>query len=109
MFTTRFTRSFAGTTLVAGALGLAAIVGAGAASAAGDTDSAFVATLQQAGISGNAQAEISLGHAVCQALNQGHSAQEVVQAVAGATSLSPAGAKDFALISAAAYCPSYVS
>ena len=42
MFTTRCTRSFAGTALLAGGLGLAAFVGAGTAGAAGDTDTNLI-------------------------------------------------------------------
>ena len=52
MFTNRFTKSIAGTLLTAGTLGIAAIVGAGAANADA-VDDTFVASLAQAGIPAN--------------------------------------------------------
>jgi Protein of unknown function (DUF732) len=47
---------------------------------------------------------ISDAHAVCKALDQGHSGQEVIDAVAQSTGLSAKGAKIFA-VDASAYCP----
>ena len=106
MFTTRFTKSFAGTTLVAGVLGLAALVGAGTASAAGDTD--FIRELEQAGFSGKAQTAIGYGQAVCEALADGATETQVISALANKTGLSAQDAKIFAVIAAKNYCPQYV-
>lgn len=49
MFTSRFTKSIAGTALAAATLGMAAIVGAGTANA-DDVDDTYLASLAQAGI-----------------------------------------------------------
>ena len=52
---------------------------------------------------------VSDGHAVCKALDNGHSGQEVINAVAQSTGLSSKGAKTFAVDAASAYCPQYVT
>jgi hypothetical protein len=108
MFNTRFTKSLAGAALAAGAFGLAAVSSAATAGAVTASDSTFLANLQQAGISGDSSAELSLGHAVCQALQSGESPQNIVNDVAHATSLSAKGAHNFTLLAAQAYCPQYV-
>jgi hypothetical protein len=108
MFSTRFIKSLAGTALAAGAFGLASVLSAATAGAVTASDSTFLANLQQAGISGDSSAELSLGHAVCQALQSGESPNNVVNDVARETSLSAKGARNFALLSAQAYCPQYV-
>lgn len=109
MFTGRFTASVASTTLTAGALGLAALGFAGAAGAT-SVDDAFLAQLQADGITPpSAAVAIKDGHAVCKALDNGHSSQEVIGAVAQSTGLSNKGAKTFAVDAASAYCPQYVT
>jgi Protein of unknown function (DUF732) len=109
MFTRRFTASVARTTLTAGALGLAALGFAGTAGAS-SVDDDFLAQLQQDGIQPPTAARaISDAHAVCKALDAGHSPQEVISAVAQATGLSTKGAKTFSVDAAAAYCPQYVT
>jgi hypothetical protein len=109
MFVRRFTASVAGTTLTAAALGLAALGFAGTASAS-SVDDAFLAQLQADGITPPSAARaISDAHAVCRALDQGHSGQEVINAVAESTGLSAKGAKTFAVDAASAYCPQYVT
>lgn len=109
MFTRRFAASFAGTTLTAAALGLAALGMAGTA-AASSADDAFIAQIKADGISppSNARA-ISEGHAVCDALNQGQSSAQVYSGVAKRTGLSASGSKTFAVDAASAYCPQYVT
>ncbi len=109
MFTRRFTASIAGTTLSAAALGLAALGFAGAASAS-SVDDAFLAQLQTDGITPpSASVAVNDAHAVCNALDQGHSSREVINAVAQATGLSAKGANTFAVDAASAYCPQYVT
>jgi Protein of unknown function (DUF732) len=109
MFTRRFTASAARTTLTAAALGLAALGFAGTAGAS-SVDDTFLAQLQADGIVPPSPARaISDAHAVCKALDQGHSGQEVVAAVAKTTGLSPSGAKTFTVDAATAYCPQYVT
>jgi Protein of unknown function (DUF732) len=64
--------------LTAGTLGIAAIIGAGAANADA-ADDAFVASLAQAGIPQiKPELEITAGHAVCQNLNEGASPGQLV-------------------------------
>jgi hypothetical protein len=109
MFTGRFAASVARTTLTAAALGLAALGFAGTAGAS-SVDDDFLAQLQADGITPPSAARaISDGHAVCKALDNGHSAQEVIHAVAQSTGLSSKGAKTFAVDAASAYCPQYVT
>lgn len=109
MFTRRFTASVAGTTLTAAALGLAALGLAGTA-AAGSVDDAFLAQLAADGITPpSAAVAVKDGHAVCTALNAGHSSREVINAVAQTTGLSAKGANTFAVDAASAYCPQYVT
>lgn len=109
MSTRRFVASMAGTTLTAASLGLAALGFAGTASAS-STDDAFLAELHSHGITPPSAARaIKDAHAVCNALDEGHSAKAVVKAVAKATGLSAKGAKTFAVDAASAYCPQYVT
>jgi hypothetical protein len=109
MFTRRFTKSFARTTLAAAGIGMAAVIAASPASA-GSVDDAFLAQLEEDGIippsSGTA---IKDAKAVCNALDEGYSSQEVIDAVAEETGLSAKGAKTFAVDAASAYCPEYVT
>ncbi|POX92038.1 DUF732 domain-containing protein [Mycobacterium kansasii] len=109
MFTRRFAGSMAGAALTAATLGLAALGSAGAASA-NSVDDAFLAQLKADGITPPTAARaISEAHAVCTALDEGHSAKEVINAVAESTGLSAKGAKTFAIDAASAYCPQYVT
>ena len=109
MFTSRFTVAAARTALTAAALGLAALGFAGTAGAS-SVDDAFLAQLQADGIQPpTAERAVSDAHAVCKALDAGHSPQEVINAVAKATGLSSTSAKTFSVDAASAYCPQYVT
>ena len=108
MFTTRSIKSIARTALVAGGLGLAALVGAGAANAATAADQAFINALQGDGITAPTQDAINLGHQVCQSLDQGETEQQIVQAVEQHTGMDQDGSHTFAVDAAKAYCPQYV-
>ncbi|MBW0020211.1 MAG: DUF732 domain-containing protein [Mycobacterium sp.] len=109
MFTRRFTASFTGTALAAGALGLAALGLAGTAGAT-STDNAFLAQIQADGITPpSAASAIGEAHGVCTALDQGASPQAVYSAVAQTTGLSAKASKTFAVDAASAYCPQYVT
>lgn len=110
MFSRRFTRSLAGTTLTTAALGLAALGFAGTASATSPADAQFLAQIQADGITPPSDAAaISLAHNVCTSLDQGHTAQQVYAEVADSTGMSAKGAKIFAVDAAKAYCPQYVT
>jgi hypothetical protein len=109
MFTRRFNIALARTSLTAAALGLAALGFAGTAGAS-SVDDAFLAQLDADGIQPPTAARaINDAHAVCRALDAGHSPQEVISAVAQATGLSAKSAKTFSVDAASAYCPQYVT
>jgi Protein of unknown function (DUF732) len=112
MFTTRFTKSIAGTMLAAGTLGLAVMAGAGSADADTDTvDDTYVAALAQAGIPQiSPAAEISAGHAVCQNLDEGTTTPDRVIAAFAAKHVFATRQQDEAMVAASmtAYCPQYL-
>jgi hypothetical protein len=108
MFARRFTKSIAGMTMAAAALGMAAVIAASPASAS-KVDDAFVAQLEEDGITPpSAQRAIKDAKAVCAMLDDGYSADEVIDAVAESTGLDQDGANTFAVDAASAYCPEYV-
>jgi Protein of unknown function (DUF732) len=105
MFPRRFTASVIGTA----ALGLAALGLAGTAGAS-SVDDAFLAQLASDGITPpSATVAVKDAHAVCNALDHGHSSKEVINAVAQSTGLTAKGSKTFAVDAASAYCPQYVT
>ena len=107
---TRFTKSFAGTALTAGVLGLAALFTAGTAAAGSAADTAFLAQIAKDGIHPPSdEAAISLAHTVCSQLDSGASADSVVAKVTNVTGLSSKASNTFAVDAAQAYCPQYVS
>jgi len=107
---TRFTKSFVGTTFAAGAIALVALLSAGTASAASATDTAFLAQIAKDGIHPPSdEAAISLAHTVCSQLDSGASADSVVAKVTNVTGLSSKASNTFAVDAAQAYCPQYVS
>lgn len=109
MFTRRFTKSMAATTLAAATLGMAALIAAGTANA-GSTDDAFLAQLQHDGIlPPSAARALNDAQGVCNALAEGNSAQAVINAVAQTTGLDAQGANTFAVDAASAYCPRFVT
>lgn len=109
MFTRRFTTLAARTSLTTAALGLVAL-GLASTAGASSVDDTFLAQLQADGIQPPTAARaISDAHAVCKALDAGHSPKEVIGAVAQSTGLSAKGAKTFAVDAASAYCPQYVT
>jgi len=109
MFTNRFTKSIAGTVLAAGTLGIAAIVGAGAANADA-VDDTFVASLAQAGIPQiSPDLEITAGRAVCQNLDEGATPDQLVAAfVARKVFATKEQDKAMIVASMTAYCPQYL-
>jgi Protein of unknown function (DUF732) len=109
LFTNRLAKSIAGTVLAAGTLGIAAIVGAGAANADA-VDDTYVASLAQAGIPQiKPVLEISAGHAVCENLDEGATPDQLVAAFV-AKNVFATKQQDEAMIIASmtAYCPQYL-
>ncbi len=109
MFARRFTASIAGTALTAAALGLTVLGLAGTASAS-STDDVFLLQLAADGIQPpSPAAALSEAHAVCKALEQGYSTNQVIGAVAESTRPDTKSANTFAVDAAKAYCPQYVT
>jgi hypothetical protein len=109
MFTNRFTKSIAGTVLAAGTLGIAVIVGAGAANADA-VDDIYLASLAQAGIPQIApDRAIAAGHAVCLTLDAGSTPDELIAEFVR-KKVFATNEQNEAMIFAAvtAYCPQYV-
>jgi hypothetical protein len=109
MFTSRFTKSIAGTVLAAGTLSIAAIVGAGAASADA-VDDTYLTSLAQAGIPQIApDRAILAGHAVCQNLDEGATPDQLIAAfVAKNVFATPQQDEAMIVASMTAYCPQYL-
>jgi hypothetical protein len=109
MFTNRFTRSLAGTVLAAGTLGVAAIIGAGAATADAVDDN-YIASLNQAGIPQIApDRAILAGHAVCQNLDEGATPRQLIAAfVAKNVFATPQQDEAMIVASITAYCPHHL-
>lgn len=101
-------KSFTTTAVAAGALGLAALIGAGAANA-GSVDNKFLDSLEKDGISvTDPAATVEYAQEVCAALDRGGSAEDVIAAVENDTGLSHKNAIKFTIDAAKAYCPEYV-
>jgi hypothetical protein len=104
----RFTKSVAGTALAAGALGVAALVAAGTASAS-SADTAFIDALTKAGIQvQDTQETVKTAHGVCNALDQGASAREIAHALGYKGEMNTKQVKVFLVDSVQAYCPEYL-
>jgi hypothetical protein len=105
---TRFTKSVARTALAAGALGIAALVAAGTASA-NSADTAFIDALTKAGIQVNdTQEAVKTAHGVCNALDQGASGREIAHALGYQGEMNSKQIKVFMLDSVQAYCPEFL-
>jgi hypothetical protein len=103
-------KSIVGTALAAGALGIATLVGAGAATA-DSVDDSFVASLAQAGIPQiKPELEIAAGRAVCQNLSEGATPGQLVAAF-DAKKVFATRQQNEAMITASmtAYCPEFIS
>jgi Protein of unknown function (DUF732) len=109
MFISQPLKPVVGTAIAAAALGLATLLGAGAAHA-GTPDDQFLAALHQQGIGfGSPQSAIGVAHHVCDALGQGMEPSQISQQLA---SHNPQIDRQTALLitvdSAQSYCPQYV-
>jgi hypothetical protein len=102
----RFTK-FAGTVACAAALGLAALGGAGVASAI-SADNAYLNDLSSAGIDVKSpQAAIALGHTICSQLKSGINPVAILSDIAEAGELSDYQAGAIVAAAAGVYCPQY--
>ena len=89
MFATHRLTKFAGTALVAGALGLAAVATAGTAGALSSADDTFLTEISAEGISYDSpKAAISAAHDVCFALDEGADPVDLGMEILEATDLT---------------------
>jgi len=108
MFATARLTKFAGTALVAGALGLAAVATAGTAGAVSSTDNTFLTEISAEGISYDSpKAAIQNAHAVCSALDDGADPVDVGQDILDNTDLTTHQAAAFVVTSVMTYCAEY--
>jgi uncharacterized protein DUF732 len=108
MFATHRLTKFAGTALVAGALGLAAVAAAGTAGAVSSTDDAFLTEITSEGISYDTpKAAISNAHYVCSALDDGADPVDLGTEILDNTDLSTHQAAVFLVTAVNVYCPEY--
>lgn len=108
MFASSRLTTFAGTALVAGALGLAAVATAGTASALRSTDDAFLTEISSEGITyDSAKAAVSNAHYVCSALDDGAKPVDLGQEILDNTDLTTHQAAVFVVASVNTYCPQY--
>jgi hypothetical protein len=110
MFAThRFTK-FAGTALVAGALGLAAVATAGTAGAISSTDDTFLREISAEGITYDSpRAAIVAAHHVCFAIEDGADPVDLGLEILENTDLTTDQAALFVVSSVGNYCPEYGS
>jgi hypothetical protein len=109
MFATHRLTTFAGTALVAGALGLVAVAAAGTAGAVSSTDDTFLREISAEDISYDTpKAAISNAHYVCSALDDGADPVDLGQEILDNTDLTTHQAAVFVVTSVDTYCPEYV-
>ena len=108
MFASHRITKFAGSALVAGALGLAAVATAGTAGALSSTDDAFLTEITNEGISYDTpKAAISNAYYVCNALDDGADPVDLGQEILDNTDLTTQQAAVFVVASVNIYCPEY--
>ena len=108
MFAPNRLAKFAGTALVAGVFGLAAVATAGAASAVSSTDNTFLTEISSEGISYDTpKAAIQNAHYVCSALEDGAKPVDLGQEILDHTDLTTHQAAAFVVLAVNAYCPEY--
>jgi len=108
MFASNRLTKFAGSALVAGAFGLAAVAGAGTAGAVSSTDDGFLTEISSEGISyDTAKAAIQNAHYVCSALDDGANPVDLGQEILDNTDLTTHQAAVFVVTAVNAYCPEY--
>jgi hypothetical protein len=108
MFATHRLATFAGTALLAGALGLAAVATAGTAGAVSSVDDAFLNDISSEGISYDTpKAAISNAHYVCSSLDDGADPVDLGQEILANTDLTTHQAAVFVVASVNAYRPEY--
>lgn len=99
---------WAGTAIAAGALGLAAVAGAGTAAALASEDDAFLSEIRAEGIAYDSpKAAIGTAHGVCLALDDGADPVELGMEILENTDLTVDQVAMFVIASVDHYCPRY--
>ena len=107
MFAYKVTK-FAGTALVAGALGLAAVATAGTAGALRSADDQFLSDITSEGIGFDSpELAITNAHYVCSAFDDGASVGELGHEILQNTDLTTRQAAAFVVSAVNNYCPEY--
>lgn len=108
MFTRNGVTKFAGTAIVAGALGLAAFATAGNAAAMSSADDTFLADISAEGIAYDSpQGAIYLGHDVCVAIDDGADPVDLGMEIMNDTDLTTDQAATFVVSAVGNFCPQY--
>ena len=107
MFTHKVVK-LAGTALVAGALGLAAVATAGTAGALRSADDQFLTEIASEGIGYDSpEAAIENGHYVCSSFDDGASIGELGHEILQNSDLTTHQAAAFIVVAVGSYCPEY--
>ena len=108
MFAQNGVTKLAGTALVAGALGLAALATAGTAGALSSVDNTFLTEIAAEGIAYDSpKAAISTAHEVCFALDDGADPVDLGMEIMDNTDLTTDQVATFVVSSVSNYCPEH--
>jgi hypothetical protein len=108
MFAPRNLTKFAGTAIVAGALGLAAVATAGTAGALSSVDDTFLKVISAEGIGYDSPKDaIYAAHDVCFALDDGADPVDLGLDLLDDTDLTTQQAATFVIAAVDSYCPEY--
>ena len=108
MFARNGVTTFAGTAIVAGALGLAAFTTAGAAAAMSSADENFLADISAEGIAyDNPQGAVYAGHDVCIAIDDGADPLDLGMEIMDETDLTTDQVATFVVSAVDNFCPEY--
>jgi hypothetical protein len=108
MFARNGVTKFAGTAIVAGALGLAAFATAGTAAALSSADDNFLADISAEGIAYDSpQGAIYAGHDVCVAINDGADPVDLGMEIMDETDLTTDQVATFVVSAVGNFCPEH--
>ena len=108
MFARNAVTKFAGTAVVAGALGLAAFATAGTATAMSSADDNFLADISAEGIAyDSAEGAIYAGHDVCVAIDDGADPVDLGMEIMDETDLTTDHVATFVVSAVGHFCPQY--
>lgn len=110
MFARKAAATFAGTALIAGALGLAGLAAAGTAGAMSSADDTFLSDIAAEGIAYDSPKDVlKVAHSVCAALDDGADPVDLGMEIIDSTDLTSSQAAMFVVSAVGNYCPEYGS